>query len=343
MPLGTPTPSKPPVTLAHVAAIARVSPKTVSRVINRDTNVSPATKARVEAAIMETGYVVNLAARSLAASRSYLIGMFMPNMSSHYCAEIFRGAARACRQHGFHLVVEEYDFGAATVVDRYEYGLRSTRCEALLLIPPVCDDMPLLEALDRDGVRYVCISPGRHDDRTTAIFADDSQGVASLARHLWDRGCRRFGLIAGPSSHASAAIRETAFTDTLKGLGASPDDITMARPDWNGTIAEVGRKAALSLLSGPQARPEAIFAFNDEAAIGAITCARDLGLNIPGDVAIAGFDDSYMAQLVWPQLTTVHQPIAEIAIKAIQVIAEEQPAEHRRIYMPTHLVVRDSA
>ena len=174
---------KKPATLDDVAAIAGVSAKTVSRVVNRNANVSAATRERIEAAIRETGYRVNQAARSLAASRSFLIGAFMPHLSSFYFAEIFRGAAKACRQYGYHLVLEEFDHGADSVVDRYEQGLRGAHCDALILTPPVCDDEKLLDALDRDGLPYVRIAPGEQLGRSVAVGADERRAVdAAVSR-----------------------------------------------------------------------------------------------------------------------------------------------------------------
>lgn len=336
------SPRKRPVTLADVALLAGASSKTVSRVVNREASVSQATRQRVEAAIRESGYTVNQAARALAAAKSYLIGAFMPNVASFYQGEILRGAINACRQHGYHLVVEEFDIDAANVVDAYLQGMRGAGCDALLLVPPACDDEALLDALDSDGVRYVRISPAKQPQRSTALFADDRQGVEQLVRHLWDQGRRRFALIAGPSDHASAAIREQTFADTVQQLGGSIDAIRRHQPEWLGSIADVGHDAALSLLANPVDRPDALFAFNDEAAIGAMAAARDLGLSIPQDIAIVGFDDSYVAQLSWPPLTTVHQPITDLAKRAIEIISEQKDKAGAAIYLPTHLVVRNS-
>jgi LacI family transcriptional regulator len=333
---------KRPVTLADVALLAGASSKTVSRVVNRDANVSQATRQRVEAAILETGYRVNQAARALAAARSYLIGLFLPSIPSFYQGEILRGAINACRQHGYHLIVEEIDIDAATVVDSYLNGLRGAGCDAFLLAPPVCDDEALLDALDRDGVRYVRVSPAKRPERSTALFADDRQGVEQLVHHLWDHGRRRFALIAGPTDHASALVRESTFAETVEKLGGSVSAIQRRQPEWLGPMAEIGRDATLSLLANPAERPDALFAFNDEAAIGAMTAARDLGLSVPDDISIVGFDDSYVAQLAWPPLTTVHQPIADIAKRAIEIIATQEGQASKPVYLPTHLVVRNS-
>lgn len=331
---------KKPAILDDVAAIAGVSAKTVSRVVNRNANVSAATRERIEAAIHQTGYRVNQAARSLAASRSFLIGAFMPHLSSFYFAEIFRGAAKACRQYGYHLVVEEFDHGVDTMVDRYEQGLRGARCDALILTPPVCDDERLLEALDRDGMTYVRIAPGTDPGVSAALSADDAQGVRQLAEHLWASGRRRFAIIAGPADHAAAVIRERSFTEALTGLGADPAGILLTRIELHDSISESGRVATLNLLKGAEIMPDAIFSFNDEVAIGAMAAARELGRSVPGDIAVAGFDDSYIAQLSWPPLTTIHQPIADLAFQAVSMVANGDGAAASQILLPTRLVVR---
>ncbi len=330
-------------TLDDVAALAGVSAKTVSRVVNRDGNVSAKTRERIELAIRETGYRVNQAARSLAASRSYLIGAFMPHLSSFYFSEIFRGAAKACRQYGYHLVVEEFDHGSDSVVERYEQGLRGARCDALILTPPTCDDEKLLEALDRDGLRYVRIAPSRQLDRSTALGADDRQGVQQLVQHLWANGHRNFAMIAGPEDHLAASIREKTFCQALADMGCDPARMSVVRPEWTEPIADAGRMATLHLFRDLGGEPDAIFAFNDELAIGAMAAVRELGLSIPGDVAIAGFDDSYVAQLVWPPLTTIHQPIAAMAFKAVGIIASSAEMNGSDMWLPTNLIVRGSA
>ncbi len=334
---------KKPATLDDVAAIAGVSAKTVSRVVNRNANVSAATRERIEAAIRETGYRVNQAARSLAASRSFLIGAFMPHLSSFYFAEIFRGAAKACRQYGYHLVLEEFDHGSESVVDRYEQGLRGARCDALILTPPVCDDEKLLDALDRDGVPYVRIAPGNQPGRSMAVGADERRGVEQLARHLWDGGRRRFAIIAGPADHAAAMVRERAFGDTLAELGGDPAEVALARIELDESIAEAGRIATLDLLRNADPLPDAIFAFNDEVAIGAMAAIRELGPAVPDDIAVAGFDDSYLAQLVWPPLTTIHQPIADLAFRAVAIIAEGECRGSGNILLPAELRIRGTS
>ena len=210
----------------------------------------------------------------------------------------------------------------------------------MILTPPVCDDEQLLDALDRDGMPYVRISPGKRPGVSPTLSADDGQGVRQLVEHLWTSGRRRFVVIAGPADHAAAMIRERSFAAALAEVGGDPAGISLTRIELHESISESGRLATLDMLRRADPQPDAIFAFNDEVAIGAMAAARELGLSVPEDIAVAGFDDSYIAQLAWPPLTTIHQPIADLAFQAIGVVAGGDSFDASQILLPTRLVVR---
>lgn len=160
-----------------------------------------------------------------------------------------------------------------------------------------------------------------------------------------DEGQGQFAIIAGPANHAATARRETAFIEKIAALGGDPAAIAITRPIWQSPIGGIGREAAKILLEEMAGRIDAIFAFNDEAALGALGCVREKGYAVPDDIAIAGFDDSYITQLAWPPLTTVHQPIAALAARAVALIAEPRAVTDLpdAYCLPTHLVVRGSA
>ncbi|WP_242129016.1 LacI family DNA-binding transcriptional regulator [Sphingobium sp. Sx8-8] len=329
-----------PVTLADIGASIGMSAKTVSRVVNRDPNVSQATRRRVEAAIAATGFRPNLAARSLAADRSFLVGCFLVNTANFYYAELVRGAARACRRYGYHLVLEELDL-QESVTDYYREHMSNIGHHGFLLAPPFCDDAALLDMLDEDGHRYVRVSPATQPGRAPSVYADDAGGVAALAEHLWQLGHRRFGIVSGPSGHLASAVRSHSFMESLYRLGCLPSDILSVEPDcWNPVVTG-GRGAAIRML-GTGERPTAIFCYNDELAAGFIGYARDIGLSIPGDLAVAGFDDSEGARLIWPPLTTVHQPIVEMAERAIERLVTPQSAGDPSLMCGVELKIRGS-
>jgi LacI family transcriptional regulator len=340
-----------PVTLDDVAARAGVSAKTVSRVVNRDARVSPGTRERVEAAISQTGYRPNLAARSLATARSHLIGMFTPTSGlSHFFGELTHGAIRACRAHHHNLVIEEFDIGAPCAAETYRAGLRNLRCDGIILPSPVCDDMALLDALDEDGVRYVRISPAKEIGRAPAIISDHSSGASAVARHFWALGCRTFGVVTGLPHQASSALRRDGFVGQIIREGGSLDDIQIIemaellkelRGDGRSGI-DLGRLAGERLLHDA-ARPDAVFAYNDELAAGIVTKARDLGIDVPDQLCVAGFDDSDAARLCWPPLTTVRQPILSIAARAVEILTNPTAWTGEALIYPVELIERASS
>lgn len=337
-----------PVTLDDIADAVGVSSKTVSRVVNNDARVSPQTRRSVTDAINRLGYVPNLAARSLATAQSRLIGLFIPPGSSHFFSELVRSAMRACRAHGYNLALEEFDGHRDSAVDAYMQGIRQLRCDGVILPPVVGDDIALLNMLERDGVRYVRISPAVELQRSVSINADHAQGAAAIAEHFWLNGHRRFGLIAGPPQVASGRIRREAFIDALRLRGIQWDAIAiveferlLAQCDNRDTsLIDLGRLGGNQLLCAERP-PTAIFTFNDELAAGVVAEAHALGIDVPRHLSVAGFDDSDAARLCSPPLTTARQPIGEIAARAVAILAGP-PSGQETISCPVTLVVRKS-
>lgn len=337
------------VTLDDVAAMVGVSAKTVSRVVNSDTRVSPETRERVKAAVEKLGYRPNLAARSLATSRSHLIGTFAPATGlSHFFGELTHGAIRACRAHDYNLVVDEFDMRAPGVADIYKNGLRHLHCDGLILPSPVCDEMDLLDMLDEDEVRYVRISPAKEISRSPALISDHAAGARAVARHFWSLGHRRFGVLTGLPYQASSPMRRDGFIDGIIAAGGNLDDIMIIEMatflnEIGSTKSgiDLGRQAGSRFLSSPN-RPGAIFAYNDEFAAGIVIQARNLGISVPDELAVAGFDDSDAARLCWPPLTSVRQPISDIAAQAVAMLAKPDAWTRETVICPVELIIRGS-
>ena len=339
-----------PVTLDDVAARVGVSGKTVSRVVNGDAHVSPETRKRVEEAVRDLGYRPNLAARSLATARSNLIALFTPTSGlSHFFSELTHSAIRACRKHEHNLVIEEFDMHSRNGAATYRQGLQALRCDGMILPSPICDDLALLDALDTDGVRYVRISPAKEIDRAPAIIADHASGAKAVAQHFWSLGHRRFAIVTGLPHQASSPIRRDGFIAGILASGGTLPDITiiemqdLMREMGPGPHSgmDLGRAAAARLLQAPS-RPDAIFTYNDELAAGVISGARDLHIAVPAQLSVAGFDDSEAARLCWPPVTTVRQPIADIAAKAVAILASPITLPNSTTICPVELIVRAS-
>lgn len=264
------------------------------------------------------------AARSLAGSRAFIIGALFDNPSPNYVTKAMTGVYRACVANRYHMRIDTLDSTRPTVefMDDLAAVLRNGRTDGFVLTPPLTDNRLVLDFLDRAGVRYVRVAPYVDPDRAPAVCIDDAAAAGEVARHLWRLGHRRFGLINGPDEHGAARARRTGFLDTLAALGTAAKADHAVRESYGGFEFDLGITAGESLLAPMDARPTAIFATNDDSAAGAfVACAR-AGLSVPRDISVVGFDDSWIARSVWPYLTTIRQPIEEMAHVAARMLVD---------------------
>jgi LacI family transcriptional regulator len=315
----------PAVTIDDVAELAGVSIKTVSRVLNQEPHVRETTRERVLKAAKQLDYTPNISARALAGSRSYLIGLYYDNPSPGYVGQVEHGAMAACRRAGYHLIVEEVQETGTPLRDRIAAFHARVRPEGVILTPPLCDLPEVLGALDAAKVSYVRISPSRDLERSPYVYIDDRKAAEEMTLHLQALGHRDIAFIQGPPDHLAAARRCEGFQDAMAsaGLPVRPDRIQPGRFSFRS-----GSEAGERLLSSPD-RPTAIFAGNDDMALGVMAVANRLHIDIPGDLALVGFDDSPSAQVVWPQLTTVRQPVAAMAAVAAEMLIERKAHSQR--------------
>lgn len=327
-------------TIDDVAALAGVSIKTVSRVLNNEPHVREATRERVRGAAETLGYQPNFAARALAGSRSYLIGLYFDNRSTDYISAFQFGAMDACRHAGFHLVVEHIDSDAPETAEELRALLATVRLDGVILTPPVVDKVALLDILDAAGVPYIRIAPAHDPERSPRVRVDDRGAARQVTRHLINLGHRRIAFVRGHPDHSAAEERLAGFRDAMRmaGLPDAPD--LLVDGDFS---FEAGLAAAEHLLSLAQP-PTAVFAANDPTAAGVISVANRRGLHLPDDLSVAGFDDSPIAQIVWPPLTTVRQPITRMAAEAAgMLVSSARAAENDRDrLLDVELVIRGS-
>lgn len=333
------------VTIIDIARQAGVSIKTVSRVINREEGVGAETRARVLELVETLGYRPNVSARSLSSRRSYLIGMiFLRVLAYHYVGEVQIGAMRACRRAGYHLVIEQVQPPETIGGQGFADVLRDTRFDGVVLTPPTCDDPEVLAAVEAAGLPYVRIAPHRDFERSPYVFMDDRRAAYDQTSRLWEMGHRRIAFIDGPADHSSAMRRRQGYVDALRERGVEP------RPEWiaQGQFMSFSGFEAAEALLRLHEPPTAIFAANDEMALGVLAAASKNGLSVPGDLSVVGFDDAPAAESAWPRLTTVHQPTAEMAEAAVEMLIEGFGDERFRgrakvRQLDYHLVARDSA
>ena len=310
------------VTITDVAKRAGVSMKTVSRVLNAEPHVRDELKARVLAAAQDLHYRPKVSARSLAGARSYVIGCLLPTRflqtrAFPYLVQAQLGALSACRVAGYHLLVDTVDQSAKDVGAEIEALANALAVDGLILLPPLCDDHKVLDALDREGIAYVRIAPATRLNRSARVDVDDRGGARVITEHLLELGHRRIGFVEGPAGHSASVRRLQGFRDAMAARGA-PVDEGLLRPGLFNF--QSGHEAAGSMLA-LKSPPTAIFASNDQMAFGVMARAHELGLRMPEALSVAGFDDVPAASMMaWPSLTTMRQPIERMTALAAETI-----------------------
>jgi LacI family transcriptional regulator len=328
------------MTIKEIADLAGVSIATVSRVVNGHSDVSSETREAVQRVIREHGYTTNRSARALSGGRTGLVGVTLPRVQPTYFSSILDGAAEALDEQDSRIVLcptkHEHD-REVSLLDRLMHG---TTDGALLILPE--ETNAELNVLLNHGYRFVVVDPRKPvDERIPAVSAANSAGATQATRHLLSLGHRRIAAITGPVGWMASEERRRGYHAALVDAGVMPDPELEVESNF---LLSGGVEAAEKLLSRAD-RPTAIFAFNDNLAIGAMQAAHARGLRIPEDVSIVGFDDTIEAALVTPALTTVRQPLAEMGRMAVSLLTrllENQRFEALHVELATRLVVRDS-
>lgn len=306
-------------TITDVAKEAGVAIKTVSRVLNNEANVSPVTLERVRKAIKILDYSPSVAARVLAGNKSFLIGLFYNTPSSYYTNAIQVGALERCREAGFHLILELCNSDARDAAAATLATISHTRMDGVILTPPVSDNQAICEALVRQNVPHVLVSPPKIPHDVSCVYMDDRRAAYDITTHLIGLRHKRIAFITGHFRHGAAKLRLLGYQDALKAHGIALQDSLIREGDFR---FQSGVEMAEELLRR-KTRPTAIFAANDEMAAGVITAAHRLGLAVPGDISVAGFDDVPYASITWPALTTVRQPINEMGVGAAALLLDQ--------------------
>ena len=326
-------------TITDVARAADVSIKTVSRVFNDEPNVRAATRERVLAAARTLDYHPNLAARSLAARRSFLVGLAYGHASPSYVHGLQAGVAARLAEERYRLIVLPF-IDAAEAPERMRMAGRAAGLDGLILVPPLGDDPAAVAELDRGGLPYVRIAPVRDDSAVPDVVMDDRAAVDQVIDHLVAHGHRRIAIVVGDLAHASSHVRLAGFRDALARHDLPRDAALEQAGDYTFDSGVTAGERLLALAEPPTA----IFASNDDMAAGVLSAAHAAGVPVPARLSIVGFDDGAIAEMVWPRLTTVHQPMYDMAYAAadaLLALIESRPTP-AHIVLPHRLVVRGS-
>lgn len=310
-------------TIDDVASLAGVARTTVSRVLNGGPNVRAEVRQRVLKAVETLGYQVNLQARSLAGGDSRMLALVLASdletePNSFYASALELGALRGCLALGYQLLTRHVPLQSPDWRRQVLNLIAAQKCQGMILTPPFADDVMLIEEVRRLECQVVTISPGGAGrDAADGVGIDDEAGGYDIARHLLNLDHRRFAFIGGIAGHLSAARRHEGLMRALREHGLGPDCVEVLRGDFT---FRSGSILTAQLLDRPHP-PTALICANDDMAAGALSVAHGRGLNVPGDLSITGFDDTPVSGIVWPPLTTVHQPLKEMAHDAVVALA----------------------
>ena len=331
-------------TIADVAELAGVSPMTVSRVVNDEPGVRPQTREKVSAAIAALNYLPHPAVRREPDGEVIRIGMVFHDPTVGYLNDFMIGLLSKAGLRHVQLDVQRCE--QREDEEDMVRGMIAGGIHGLILPPPFCDSEPLLQRLAAHQVLAVAVSSGRPSALASAIGIDDQRAAYEMTRHLLSLGHQRLGFILGDKHQHCSERRLAGLRSALRDAGLDPAQAAqLAQGDFS---YRSGLDAAEHLLAGPD-RPTAIFASNDDMAAATVAIAHRMGLDVPSDLAVVGFDDAPLATTIWPELTTVRQPVTKMAGAAVELLVRHirarragKPLPSEHVLMPFELVRRQS-
>jgi DNA-binding LacI/PurR family transcriptional regulator len=338
---------KDKTTIKDVARIAGVSTQTVSRVLNNRSDVSRATRSRVQQVIASIGYSPNVFARNLSRGRSNTLGVIGYGLVYYGSSSVLTGIENKTNELGFSLTLSLIDRVEPSRVDRILYDLLSRRVEGIIWAVP--GDINtfgwLAEKFSKVQTPLVYINKGANSsEHVTAV--DNRLGGKLATEHLRQQGYQRIGIITGPSSWWEAQERLNGWRNVVNAAGYSDIESLIVEGDWNAPSGEAGLHTLLDRNPGI----DAVFVSNDQMALGALQAARRLGLSVPEELGIVGFDDIPEAAYFYPPLTTVHQDarnLGAIAVERINTLIKAQQEgetlEPKTLWLEPRMMVRESS
>lgn len=306
--------------IQDVAEKAGVSTMTVSRVLRKDIKVSDEKTALVMAAVEALNYRPNVSARRLASSQSFFIGLLYFGLDTSYVSKFLLRGLKSCRATGHHLVADEIDDDIDRSITAVRELIDVTQVDGIILLPPVCDIPEVLDMLIEAEVPFVRIAPDTRLDLSPYICMDDYQAGFEITEHLIKQGHTKIGHIIGHPDQGAGRLRYKGYLDALQ---AHQIKVSQEFIEQGFFTYDSGCIAAAKMLERED-KPTAIFAANDEMAAAVISVAHMNQISVPDQLSVAGFDDGNLATMVTPNLTTVRQPIQEMAALAIELLASKK-------------------
>jgi LacI family transcriptional regulator len=308
------TTMKTKTTIKDVAELAGVSFKTVSRVTNNEGSVRKETLQKVNDAILQLNYQPNNAARNLAGSKSYSLGYVYDNPNAYYVLDMQNGILAECRERGYELVIYPCSANNKNILDELATMIKRSQLAGLIISPPLSEMPDVLSALDDMNIPFIRIISASEvsQESSPCVYINDRDAAFDITEHLIEQGHTKIAFLRGDENHRSSHERKLGYLNALKKYNIPIIEDYQIDGSYSFEFGVQGAKQLLSLTE----TPTGIFSCNDEIAAGALFAVRLQGLNVPDDMAIAGFEDSPFSRQTWPMLTTAAQPTNTIARKA---------------------------
>jgi LacI family transcriptional regulator len=329
------------VTIAEVARQAGVSTATVSRVLNRTGSFSEETAAAVRSAVAELRYTPRAAAQSLARGRTNTLGLLLPEIGGAFFAPLVRGIEAAAREAGFDLLIYATEPASGRGAD-FSRRLGARNTDGLLVFTGSLDGAELVHLHEQGFPMVLLLQPPPENTAIPCVSFQNKSGARRIVDHLIEvHGCRRIAFLRGPEGHTDSSWREQGYRESLAAHGI-PFDVALVA---TGGFDEEEAQAPVEDWLRQNVQLDAIFAGDDESAYGALQVLQRWGKRVPGEIALAGFDDIYFAQYLSPPLTTVRAPIemaGRLATERLLSIVDGGETTAPEILLPTELVIRES-
>ncbi|WNC73081.1 LacI family DNA-binding transcriptional regulator [Thalassotalea psychrophila] len=330
------------VTIREVAALAGVSVKTVSRVLNKEPNVRPIMQDKVNSAVAQLNFKPNPQARGLRGNKTFILTLLYSNPNPDYILEIQNGAMAQGNAEGYNLQIFPCDHKDENIIETIRTFLDASPQDGVILTLPLSDNHQLIELLENKDIPYTRISPLHSEHNSPFVGSDDQKAAYDMTKYLISLGHTDIGFIKGHPDHSDTDKRYAGYKQALKEYNIYLNEQLIKQGLFT---FESGEDCARQLLA-QEHKPSAIFASNDCMAAGVLKVSKQLNLAVPADLTIAGYDDTSVSQQVWPAITTVKQPIhllGQIATQKLICKIKQNTWDEIKSIFECELVIRDSS
>ncbi|TRX53938.1 LacI family DNA-binding transcriptional regulator [Thalassomonas sp. M1454] len=330
------------ITIKDVAALAGVSVKTVSRVLNKEANVRDVMIERVNKAVKELNFTPNPMARGLRGHKTFIISLLYSNPNPGYIVELQKGAMQQGSIDGYNLQIFPCDHTADDLYETVITFLKNSPQDGIILTHPICDNKAIIKYLEDNQIPFARISPLYSDHNSPYVGSDDEKAAFEMTQYLISLGHTKIGFIKGHPDFAATQKRFDGYKRALTTNAIGFDEELIKQGLFT---FESGEACARQLLTQDN-KPTAIFASNDYMAAGVLKVAKQHNINVPSELTITGYDDAPVSKQLWPPITTIKQPIYQLGMAAVEklvhIIKKKSYKDIDSIY-DCELIIRDSS